>query len=119
MRFLVDRCAGTKLAQWLRERNFDVVESRERGADPGDRALLEWATREGRILITIDTDFGRILFTEDVPYCGLIRLPDVSAERRIAILADLLDRHSKDLESNAIVTVRAGRVRISYPPRRS
>jgi predicted nuclease of predicted toxin-antitoxin system len=118
MRFLVDRCAGARLAQWLRERGHDVIESRERGADPGDRVVLEWATRETRILVTIDTDFGRILFTEDVPHCGLVRLPDVPAERRIAIFADLLDRHSKDLERNAIITVRAGRVRISYPPKK-
>ncbi|MBI2318686.1 MAG: DUF5615 family PIN-like protein [Betaproteobacteria bacterium] len=119
MRFLVDRCAGTRLAQWLRDRGHDVIESRERGADPGDRVLLEWAARETRTLVTIDTDFGRIVFTEGVSHCGLVRLPDVPAERRIAIFAELLDRHSKDLESNAIITVRAGRVRISHPPGRS
>lgn len=40
MRFLIDRCAGTFIAQWLRTEGHDVVDSRERGPDPGDRVLL-------------------------------------------------------------------------------
>ena len=51
MRFLIDRCAGTFIAEWLRTQGHDVVESRERGPDPGDRVLLEWAAQESRILI--------------------------------------------------------------------
>lgn len=116
MKFLVDRCAGVRLARWLREQGHDVAESRERGADPGDRALLQLAADERRVLITIDTDFGQLVFAEDIPHCGLVRLPDVPAERRIALVADLLARHAADLEKHAIVTVRAGRVRIAYPP---
>ncbi len=56
MRFLIDRCAGAFIAEWLRTQGLDVVESRERGPDPGDRVLLERAAQESRILITIDTD---------------------------------------------------------------
>ena len=59
MKFLIDRCAGRRLADWLREQGHDVVESRERGEDPGDQTLLEWATAEQRILVTIDKDFGQ------------------------------------------------------------
>ena len=40
-----------------------VIEARELGRDPGDRALLERAETEGRILITIDTDFGKLVHT--------------------------------------------------------
>jgi hypothetical protein len=31
MRFLIDRCAGRLLADWLRTQGHDVVESRELG----------------------------------------------------------------------------------------
>jgi len=31
MRFLIDRCAGRLIADWLRDEGHDVVESRERG----------------------------------------------------------------------------------------
>ena len=46
MRFLIDRCAGRLIADWLRDEGHDVVESRERGVDPGDDLLLEWAVQE-------------------------------------------------------------------------
>jgi Domain of unknown function (DUF5615) len=52
VKFLIDRCAGHRLAEWLRAQGHDVVESRERGPDPGDRVLLEWAGAEDRILVT-------------------------------------------------------------------
>ena len=52
MRFLIDRCAGTLIAAWLRTQSHDVVEARDLGPDPGDRVLLEWAAHDSRILIT-------------------------------------------------------------------
>lgn len=113
MKFLVDRCAGRRLAEWLRAQGHDVVESRERDPDPGDRVILSWASDEGRVLVTIDTDFGRIVFTEGARHCGVVRLPDVPAHLRIALLAQVLERHAEDLGAEAIVTVRGGRIRIS------
>jgi predicted nuclease of predicted toxin-antitoxin system len=113
MRFLIDRCAGTLLAGWLRTQAHDVVESRERGPDPGDRVLLQWARQESRILITIDTDFGQLVFLEGQSHSGLIRLPDVSSSERVAIVKDLIERFQKELESHAIITVRGGKIRIS------
>jgi predicted nuclease of predicted toxin-antitoxin system len=86
MRFLVDRCAGRRLAEWLHSQGHDVLEARELGPDPGDRALLERAAAEGRILVTIDTDFGELVYVEAVPHRGLVRFPDVPAERRIALI---------------------------------
>jgi predicted nuclease of predicted toxin-antitoxin system len=116
MRFLIDRCAGNLIAEWLRNQGHDVVESRERGADPGDRVLLEWAARESRVLITIDTDFGQLVFLEGQRHCGLIRLPDVPSNERIAIIKDVVERFEKELESRSIITVRGGKIRISETP---
>ena len=75
------------------------------------RSFSERSTTIG--YVTIDTDFGLLIFTEERPHRGLVRLPDVPADARIAIFSDLLSRHSADLEDRAIVTVRAGVVRIS------
>lgn len=113
MQFLIDRCAGTRIAEWLRTQGHDVVEARERGRDPGDRVLLEWAAQESRILITIDTDFGQIIFLEGQPHCGLIRLPDVPSDRRVEILRDLIARFRDELEAGVVITVRGGKIRIS------
>ena len=87
MRFLIDRCAGRLLADWLRQQGHDVVESRELGPDPGDRALLDWAAK-----------------------------PDVSASERQLIIQDLLTRYETELQNAAIITVRGGRIRISKGP---
>jgi predicted nuclease of predicted toxin-antitoxin system len=116
MKFLVDRCAGHRLAEWLRSQGHDVLESRELGQDPGDRALLEHAAADGRILVTIDTDFGELVYVGHVPQAGLVRLPDVPAEQRIALMAQVFARHRHALETQAIITIRRGRIRISRPP---
>ena len=116
MKFLIDRCAGKVIADWLRAAGHDVVEARDAlrsGADPGDRVLLEWAKAESRVLLTIDTDFGQLVFLEQAAHCGLVRLPDVPAKQRVLIMEDLLTRFSQQLEERAIITVRGGRVRIS------
>ena len=119
MRFLIDRCAGRLLADWLRTQGHDVVESRELGPDPGDRALLDWAAQEARILITIDTDFGELIYLENLPHAGLVRLPDVPARERQLILQDLLTRYESELQNAAIITVRGGRIRISRGPKQN
>jgi predicted nuclease of predicted toxin-antitoxin system len=84
----------------------------EQGPDPGDMALLQTAAEEGRILVTIDSDFGTLVYLLGAAHAGILRLPDVPASRRIALMADLLDRHGQDLPGS-IVTVRGGRIRIS------
>lgn len=116
MRFLIDRCAGRRLADWLREHEYDVVESRERGADPGDRALLEWAASEQRVLVTMDKDFGQFIFAENAPHSGLVRLPDVPAARRIELMERLLRDYTRELAEGVILTVRGERIRISRLP---
>src|ERR1051326_6422836 len=119
MRFLIDRCAGRLIAEWLRKQGHDAVESRELGPDPGDRALLEWAAKEKRILVTIDTDFGELISFENLSHAGLIRLPDVPARERQLIIEDLLARHETELLDSAIITVRGGRIRISKGPKQN
>ena len=116
MKFLIDRCAGRRLLDWLRARGHDEVESRERGPDPGDRILLEWAAAELRILVTMDKDFGEIVFVENAAHCGLVRLPDVPAARRIELVERLLRDHPRQLADGAILTVRGERIRISRVP---
>ncbi len=82
--------------------------------DPGDAELLRVAAAEGRILVTIDSDFGTLVFLLGASHAGIIRLPDVPATGRIALMADLLARHGPELPGS-IVTIRGGRIRISPP----
>ena len=113
MKFLVDRCAGRRLAEWLSNNGYDALEARRLGPELGDRALLERAEAENRILITTDTDFGELIYLERVPHAGLVRLPDVPAAQRIALLAEVIERFREAMESQAVVTVSGDRIRIS------
>jgi predicted nuclease of predicted toxin-antitoxin system len=115
VKFLVDRCAGRRLADWLREQGHDVIEVRQRRPDPGDAAVLQWAVDTSRILVTIDTDFGELIYLRGVRHCGLVRLPDVPARERIALMSEVVTRHQNPLESGAIITVRGGRIRVTTP----
>ena len=116
MRFLVDRCAGHRLAEWLGNNGHDVVEAQTLGPDPGDRALLELAESENRVLVTMDKDFGELIYLRRVSHAGLIRLPDVRVARRIEMVGELIDQYSEALEDRAIVTIQGGRVRVSRSP---
>ena len=88
MKFLVDRCAGATLARWLREKGYDVREAwGGNNPDPGDEELLAEAFADGRVLITLDKDFGALVFAQGASHCGLVRLPDVPAAQRILMAA--------------------------------
>ena len=115
MKFLVGRCAGRRLADWLAEVGHDVLESRTLGPDPGDAELLRRAEAERRVVVTLDSDFPKLVHLGGQPHAGMVRLPDVPASRRTALLAEVLARHAAELEAGAIITVRGGKIRISRP----
>jgi predicted nuclease of predicted toxin-antitoxin system len=113
LKFLIDRCAGRRLAEWLRGRGHDVLEGQDLGPDPGDRVLLDRAAAEDRILVTMDKDFGKFLFAQGVRHCGLVRLPDVPADQRIRLMEQITTRFEFELSDHAVITVRGERIRIS------
>lgn len=116
MRFLIDRCAGRRLAAWLQREGHDVLEARELGPDPGDQALLARAARERRVLVTLDKHFGQHIFQAEHEHSGLVRLPDVPAAERAELMKQVLESHSDDLAAARVVTVRGSRIRVSDPP---
>ncbi|MFH1626392.1 MAG: DUF5615 family PIN-like protein [Pseudomonadota bacterium] len=113
MKFLVDRCAGQKLAEWMRIQGHDVLEARTLGPDPGDRELLEMAAKQERVLVTIDTDFGELIYVDRIAHSGMVRLPDVPAGKRIKLMEKIFLEYETQLRNRAIITVRGARVRIS------
>ena len=64
----------------------------------------------------MDSDFGALIHLHDQPHAGLIHLPDVPVSQRLALMAELLNRHQTALEQRAIVTIRNRRIRISRHP---
>ncbi|MYE54456.1 MAG: hypothetical protein F4X34_04580 [Chloroflexi bacterium] len=117
MRFLIDNSAGRQIADWLRGEGHDVIEMRELGPDPGDRAILDLSVRDNRVLVTIDTDFGELVFSHGLRHAGLVRLPDSRIPQRIYLMSMVIARHQRELEMLAIITVsRGGTIRITQHP---
>ena len=114
MKFLVDCCAGRRLAEWLRSEGHDVFDAGQLEHDPGDAVLLKQAAAEGRVLITLDNDFGELVFVSRAHHAGVVRLPDLPADQRITLMAEVIRYHREALERQALITIRGSRVRITY-----
>ena len=103
MNFLLDVNASGAVARWLIHLGHDVAEVGQNDPRMIDNEILSWAVRESRILVTTDNDFEEMIWRQGKPHCGVLRLENLPRSERIALLRDVLDRHSQDLESGAIV----------------
>ena len=115
MKLLLDTCVwgGAKLD--LIAAGYDVVWAGDWPEDPGDEQLLSRAHAEGRIVVTLDKDFGELVIVRGQPHAGIVRLVDHSATRQAAVCLHVLSLHGPDLEAGAIVTAEPGRLRVRPP----
>jgi predicted nuclease of predicted toxin-antitoxin system len=89
---LADECCDGELVLLLRQAGHDVRYIAEGNAGDDDQ-VLRLAVREGRVLLTEDTDFGELLVRLAKPAVGVILLrlanevPAVKAARVLLLLA--------------------------------
>jgi predicted nuclease of predicted toxin-antitoxin system len=117
MRLLLDTCVWGGNKKYLDDSGHDVVWAGDWPDDPGDEEILRRAHREGRILVTLDKDFGELAIVQGTKHSGIIRLVGMPARQQGVLCAYIVERYGKELESGAIVTVEPGRVRIRPPNR--
>ncbi len=79
MKILLDTCVWGGVVQELRAAGHDVVWAGDWQEDPGDDEILERSHREGRVLVTLDKDFGELAIVHERPHSGIIR------ERRVTV----------------------------------
>ena len=115
MNFLLDVNASGAVAQWLIQQGHDIVEVGQKDPKMSDNEILDWAEKEHRIIITTDNDFEEMIWRQGKPHCGILRLENLPRSERIMLLRDVLDRHSRDLESGAIVITLSTKFRIRKP----
>lgn len=116
MKFLVDECVGTTVAQWLKQNNYDAVSIYDNMQGAPDDAVLVKAVSEGRILITSDKDFGEMIFKSKKHHCGvlLLRLADEKPANKIYVLTIVLQNYMQELMGNFVVATEKA-VRITKP----
>ena len=75
MKFIIDQSADARIVAWLTDRGHNAIRI-GRDYPPGlpDEEVLAIASRERRILITDDRDFGELVFRHLRPHSGVIYL---------------------------------------------
>jgi predicted nuclease of predicted toxin-antitoxin system len=114
LRFLADESCDFAVVRALRADGFDVHAISEITSRSEDRALLEQAERERRILLTEDKDFGWLVFVSHVDSPGviLIRFPG-NARQTLAQTVSRIVREQGEKLIGRFVVVQPGHVRIS------
>jgi predicted nuclease of predicted toxin-antitoxin system len=99
MRWLADENLHAGLVRALRFSGHDVLYAAEHLRRDADRALLERAFREGRLMLTEDKDFGEIVFREGIRATGvvLLRIPARDRTLKWNRLRALIDGHGDAL----------------------
>ncbi len=108
-----------EVVAYLRSLGHDVTYAAEISPRAEDQVVLDFASRQGRILLTCDKDFGELCFRGGRPACGviLIRSRDVTPEGRVRLLRGFLESHAASVEGSFAVLT-DGRTRIRRLTRR-
>ncbi len=112
MKLLLDSCVWGKAKEELVAAGHDVVWAGDWLSDPGDSAILQRAHAEGRVLVTLDKDFGELAVVYRQAHTGIIRMHKVSARHQAGMLVKILAEHGKELSKGAIVSVNEYRIRV-------
>jgi predicted nuclease of predicted toxin-antitoxin system len=109
---LLDTCVWGGAVTELQAAGHDVIWAGNWDEDPGDEEILTWAYSEGRILVTLDKDFGELAIVRGYPHWGIIRLVNLAARQHGTVCLHVLATHGEELQSGAIVTAELGGLRI-------
>ncbi len=114
MRFLVDECVGPSVVRWLRMNNHDATSAYEDCRGWEDESILEKAYSEGRIVVTMDKDFGDMVFRMKLPHRGIILLRSAycGPSEKISMMEKVLSLPESDLSGRFVVVTETA-IRIS------
>ena len=115
MKLLLDACVWGRAAAELQAAGHDVVWAGHWPEDLGDEEILDRARREGRVLVTLDKDFGELAVVYRKPHCGIVRLVDLGTRDQSLVCLRALTTHGPELQAGAIVTAEGHRLRVRPP----
>jgi len=119
VRLLIDEALQDAVAHLLDEEGHDTRHVRLLGmAGSTDDEVMAVALREGRVLVTTDTDFGTILALTGAagPNVLLLRGIGDSTSERVTAILNVLPRVDYELSRGAVVVIEKDRYRIRHLP---
>ena len=119
IRILLDQCVPRSAATILRNGSWGVVHTGEIGLSRAmDAYILEYATNENRIIVTLDADFHSILAVEglDKPSVIRIRLEGLKGLEMATLLQKIWPKIKTEIDAGAMVTVTEKSIRIKSLP---
>lgn len=119
MKFLADMGISLKTVQRLQALNIDIYHLMEKNLHTmPDSQIYELATKEQRIIVTHDLDFSDIVAAsgEQLPSVIIFRLDNMKATNVNVFLENIIQRHARELETGAIISVNEKNIRVRMLP---
>ena len=113
LKIVVNVGVGVAVEETLRELGHDVVSVRNIDPRMGDREIVDMAARDGRLVITVDKDFGELVFREETNNAGgvLLRLEEATGAEKAEVVRRVFEEHT-DLLRDRFAVYQSGRLRI-------
>ncbi|MEN6349879.1 MAG: DUF5615 family PIN-like protein [Syntrophomonas sp.] len=118
-KFLADMGISQNTISWLKQQGYDAIHLRDEGLHRlPDSEVLNKACSEGRILLTMDLDFGYLvaISRELLPGVIIFRLSDERSDKVNMKLAEVLLKCSDDIKTGVVVSVNDKSIRIRKLP---
>lgn len=120
MKFLVDAALSAMVAEALRHDGHDAVHVRDYGLQAADDdVIFALAQKEGRVLVSADTDFGTLLALSKETQPSVLLLRSVANHRpdcQAALILANLAAVEASLARGSIVVIERGRIRVRPLP---
>jgi predicted nuclease of predicted toxin-antitoxin system len=119
MQFLADMGISQSTINLLKKMGHDAVHLKDQGLQRAlDREVIEKATREQRIILTCDLDFGDLMAAsrELSPSIIIFRLENETPKNVNKRLKKVIEESLDALRKGAIISVEETRHRVRYLP---
>jgi len=99
LKFLVDVGVGKAVELFLKGQGYDTKTVRAIDPQMPDEEIIRLSSKENRMIITMDKDFGELVYHYGIDHCGilLLRLEDATGSEKQEVVASILAKHSTDI----------------------